>query len=353
MKVSQLTLNNFMIFDSLDLSLSPNINVISGDNSTGKTALLKILYSTLKSLNQIKSKDATKEQIEKIFVEKLQGVFRPDEKVIGRLVSRKRGSNRTDNTIVFDNGTQVQVGFGNRQEKHADIIIQPSEQSVHIEPVYFPPKEIISATENFQSLYEHYQIAFEETYYDLAKLLDRPLRKGANTSEQNKVLNSFEKIVDGSIIQRDKKFYLKEKGSGEFEMGLVSEGFRKISTIMYLILSGSLNKNSMLFWDEPENNMNPRMIRPIVEAVLELSKMGVQVFVATHNYFVQQCFNLVASYPKASKNKLDIRFISLYKDGDQIHLENKTSLSDLSNNLIMNEFDELYNREQDLIDDKE
>ena len=43
----------------------------------------------------------------------------------------------------------------------------------------------------------------------MTKLLDRPLKKGVNTAEQNKVLASFEKIIDGNIIQRDKKFYLK------------------------------------------------------------------------------------------------------------------------------------------------
>ncbi len=41
-------------------------------------------------------------------------------------------------------------------------------------------------------------------------------------------------------------------------MGLVSEGYRKMATIMYLILSGSLTKDSILFWDEPETNMNQR-----------------------------------------------------------------------------------------------
>lgn len=40
--------------------------------------------------------DLTKEMEEKMFVEKLQGVFRPDEMKIGRLVSRKQGSNHTD-----------------------------------------------------------------------------------------------------------------------------------------------------------------------------------------------------------------------------------------------------------------
>ena len=57
-------------------------------------------------------------------------------------------------------------------------------------------------------------------------------------------------------------------------MGLVSEGYRKLATILYLISSGSLNKNSILFWDEPETNMNPKMAKSIVEAIVELAKNG-------------------------------------------------------------------------------
>ena len=118
-------------------------------------------------------------------------------------------------------------------------------------PIFIPPKEIISSTSNFTSLYDDYHIAIDETYYDLARLLMRPLKKGPNTAEQNSVLTEFAKIMNGSVFQKDNKFYLKVKGSGEFEMGLVSEGYRKLSTLIYLILSGSLNKNAILFWDEP------------------------------------------------------------------------------------------------------
>ena len=209
---------------------------------------------------------------------------------------------------------------------------------------------MISSTEHFQSLYENYHIDFEEMYYDLTKLLDKPLKKGANTSEQNKVLSSFEKIVDGKIIQKDKKFYLKMKGAGEFEMGLVSEGYRKLATIIYLITSGSLDKNSVLFWDEPETNMNPRMIKYIVEAVAELAKMGVQVFITTHDYFVQQCFNLISAYPKMNEGNLDIQFVSLYRNEEgKIRYSTAHQVSELEQNSIMEEFDALYLREQSII----
>lgn len=351
MKISSLEMKNFMLFDEAQIDWSDNINIICGENSTGKTTLLKLMYSVLKPLSKGKVEQLTKEAEEKLFVEKLQGVFRPDEMKVGRLVSRKQGSNRTDFTVGMEKKQNVSIGFGNRQENHADIAMNIAEPIKKFDAIYIPTKEMISTTEHFASLYEEYHIDFEEMYYDLAKLLDKPLTKGANTLEQNAVLSSFEEIMKGQIVQRDRKFYLKVKGEGEFEMGLLSDGYRKLSMLVYLILSGSLNKDAVLFWDEPETNMNPKMIRPIVQAIVELAKMGVQVFVTTHDYFVQQEFNLLAEYPETNEKNLDIRFMSLYRDDEthELKYEMEKTLSDLEHNAIMQEFDALYDREQRII----
>ena len=286
-----------------------------------------------------------------MFVDKLQGVFRPDGMKIGRLVSRKQGSNRTDFSVILDKKQQISIGFGNRQENHADIKIDPMKSFGNFDVIYIPTKEMISTTEHFASLYEDYHIDFEEMYYDLAKLLDRPLSKGANTTEQNEVLKSFEEIMKGQIVQKDKKFFLKIKGEGEFEMGLLSDGYRKLSMIVYMILSGSLNKNTILFWDEPETNMNPKMIRPIVQALVTLAKMGVQIFVTTHDYFVQQEFNMLTVYPELNPENLGIRFMSLYRDEqtNDVKFELEKTASDLKHNAIMQEFDAMYDREQRII----
>ena len=75
------------------------------------------------------------------------------------------------------------MGFGNRQEKHIDILNNDVLDMKKINLGYIPPKEIISSTENFVSLYADYRIAFEETYYDLARLLECPLKRGVNTAE--------------------------------------------------------------------------------------------------------------------------------------------------------------------------
>ena len=351
MNIKKLILNNFMLFERAEIDWGKNINVICGENSTGKTTLLKVMYSVLKPLSKGNKEAINKEMEEQLFVNKLQGVFRPDGMKIGRLVSRKQGSNRTDFEVLLDKNQKITMGFGNRQENHADIKIDASKFSGTYDVIYIPTKEMISTTEHFASLYEEYHIDFEEMYYDLAKLLDCPLSKGPNTNEQNEVLKSFEEIMKGQIVQRDKKFYLKVRGEGEFEMGLLSDGYRKLAMIVYLILSGSMNKNTILFWDEPETNMNPKTIRPIVQALVALAKMGVQIFVTTHDYFVQQEFNMLTVYPELNPERLDIRFMSLYRDGEMndVKYELEKTASDLKHNAIMQEFDAMYDREQEFI----
>ena len=361
MKINSLSLKNFMAFDSLDIDFSNGINVIFGENSTGKTAILKLLYSISKIVSDPSNANVfgSKDSFEKSLASKLAGVFKCENNTVGRLVGRKQGSNRTDVCAKLDK-KKVEFGFGNRQSNHVELKSGLSNiDSRLFTPIYIPPKEIISSTGNFTSLYEDYHIEFDETYYDLAKLLLKPLKKGANTNEQNKVLSSFSKIMNGQVIQRDNRFYLKIEGSGEFEMGLVSEGYRKLSSIVYLILSESIKKDSILFWDEPESNMNPRMISYIASALMELAAMGVQVFVATHSYFIQQEFSLASQYSKANPHNVGINFISLYDQSNeeenhvkrQICVESSNRLDEISHNSIMQEFDDIYKRELDYDND--
>lgn len=349
MKIESLNMENFMVFNYLDTKFSPQINIIFGENSTGKTVLLKSMYSVVKSLADMKKNKngMSYEKVEQAIIQKMAGVFRTENDAVGRLVCRQQGGNRANVSVQLNNRKKVSMGFSTKKTKHIDLDIDFNMKMDNYVPIFIPTKEFISSVSNFVSLYEEYHIDFEETYYDLAKLLMKPLKKGPNTNEQKRILNSFSEIMNGNVIQKDNKFYLKVKGEGEFEMGLVSEGYRKLSTLIYLILSGSLDKNSILFWDEPESNMNPKMITHVAEALVELAKMGVQIFVTTHSYFVQQSFNLIAEY---EKGKVDIQFMSLYKDSeDKVMYETGKTLDEIQHNAVMEEFDAIYDREQELI----
>jgi len=48
--IKSVSLKNFMSHKELSVSNLPNINIIIGKNDTGKTGILKMLYSIVKSL---------------------------------------------------------------------------------------------------------------------------------------------------------------------------------------------------------------------------------------------------------------------------------------------------------------
>ena len=56
MKIKKLTLNNFMAFGNAEMNWADNINIICGENSTGKTTLLKVMISVVEdSMNLSKT----------------------------------------------------------------------------------------------------------------------------------------------------------------------------------------------------------------------------------------------------------------------------------------------------------
>jgi predicted ATPase len=63
-----------------------------------------------------------------------------------------------------------------------------------------------------------------------------------------------------------------------------ASGYRKFGLLAALIRNEQLRTGSTLFWDEPENSLNPELVPVMVDILLELSKSGVQVFLATHDY---------------------------------------------------------------------
>ena len=70
------------------------------------------------------------------------------------------------------------------------------------------------------------------------------------------------------------------------EMHLVAEGLRKLAMVARLIATGMLVEKGYLFWDEPEANLNPKLIKDSARTIVALSQSGIQVFVATHSLFL-------------------------------------------------------------------
>lgn len=95
------------------------------------------------------------------------------------------------------------------------------------------------------------------------------------------------------------------------EAHLVAEGLRKLASILYLILNGEINKNTILFWDEPESNLNPALIRVVAGFIRELEKCGLQIFIATHDYLLTHMLSLYSEYKEHTN--INIRFSDYIK----------------------------------------
>lgn len=95
--------------------------------------------------------------------------------------------------------------------------------------------------------------------------------------------------------------------------------------------------------------MNPGMIRPLVDAMMQLAKLKVQIFITTHDYFLQQYLNMYMAFPESNIDQIDIRFFSLFFEDGAIKAETADTISELQHNSSMEEFDAIYNREQGFI----
>ena len=279
-----------------DLSIKdiPAINVIIGKNDTGKTGLLKLLYSTVKSL-EIFSLKSTEVSFKKELADKIYDTFMPRKNGLGDLVMKgSKDKLEVSITIIDNNGKynqDIYYSFGERAEKSISNCLEPSGKLPNnsINALFVPAKEVLTAFNDIRNIRENfYGVGFDDTYLDLIKALNLETTKGRVANELSAVNKSIENLFEGKIEQtgdKEQPFSFK-KGNQQFAMQMTAEGIKKIGILTTLINNRQLGKGTILFMDEPETALPPDAIRQMVEMLVAMSKAGVQIFIATHSYFV-------------------------------------------------------------------
>jgi len=337
--LKKLTIENFTNFDKAEFNFVPGINIIIGENSSGKSHVLKLAYSVASVWNQC-GKEGWKSSLKN----KLYKVFRVSK--LGDLHSlHKKACQDSQTHMVFE----FSVTHKNRESETLDISL--GIDSINVKqhptapliksPIFFPAKEVLSLFPNFITLYEKYHLSFDETYYDLCKAIDNPLLKEPN---QN-LINSIEEIIGGKFVLKDNNFYL-QTDQGDINIFMVAEGWRKLGMLSYLIANDSLKEDSILFWDEPETNLNPQLIKQLAAILLELTKYNVQVVIATHNLFLMKYFDYLINN---SQIKIPTAFFNLVRTEQGINVEHGDRLSQLNTVVALNEELELYDKEQEAL----
>ena len=77
--------------------------------------------------------------------------------------------------------------------------------------------------------------------------------------------------------------------------------------------------------------INPKMIPVLTKLFVQLAKLGVQLFISTHSYFLMQELGLFAEYE--NHDKLDIQFVSMFLEENEVKIETADQLKDLQHNV--------------------
>ena len=329
MTITRIELERFTAFKSLDFEASPGINVLVGANGTGKTHLMKVAYAAC---------DVSKTDIG--FADKIVRVFMPPGGAIGRLVKR-RGAGSSCEVRIHRGDRRLQLSFSTRTKAAASANAKdaPGWRATPVKSVYIPAKEMLANAPGFLSLHAQREIHFEDIYPDILNRAYLPELRDPAPAEK-RLLALLQRVLGGKVrVDGNEEFFLRSRGM-DLEFPLVAEGMRKIGLLWLLIRNGALPERSVLFWDEPEANLNPKLFGVVVEVLIELQRMGVQIFIATHDYAILKELDL-------RKRKSDkLVFHSLHRDGDgEVACQPAGAYLDIHPNAIAEAFTDLYDRE--------
>jgi hypothetical protein len=216
--------------------------------------------------------------------------------------------------------------FHTNSKTEVTIVSLPGQWADH-PPVFLPTRELLSIYPGFVSLYDTTDLEFEETWRDTCLLLGAPATRDVRPRQIDGLATPLEEELGGKVVLgRNDRFYV-ETPAGNLEAHLVAEGLRKLAMIARLIATGSLVGAGSLYWDEPEANLDPRVIRLVARTILGLCAAGIQVFVATHSLFLLRELEILAG--EAEFADVPTRFIGLHPSPGGLGVEQGGSIEDV------------------------
>lgn len=331
--IDSLRLVNFTAFKDLTMEFSPGINAIIGENATGKTHVLKVLYFAC-SLNP-EARPQKVWMIDQVFPRGNYSApyITRDKSLEIRARIELAMANFTGKfrfefwEIDSDNSLDVAGSSGTRELPGGSLPC-----------IFIQAKAILSHAEGFRSLYQERHIRFDTTYQDtLSKAQLNRLK--LVPPEWEALRDQISAILGGEIDESNEVFYVVGQDK-RLVLDMVAEGHHKFALLWLMINNGTLQPGTVLFWDEPESNLNPKLMIELVKILLRLEQMGVQIFFTTHDYIMLKYLDLL----RTEENK--VCFHSLYRDKEgEIATDRSHKLIGLEHNAIFDVFEDIYKRE--------
>jgi energy-coupling factor transporter ATP-binding protein EcfA2 len=369
--ITNLHLKNFTAFAELDISFSPGINIVIGENGTGKTQMLKAVLA-------LSGSAAWSERADEQLARKLCRIYQPLSEQVGEL---RRAGTRGDAVLsaTFSSGQEITAKFSGTATVAK---VTPRIGTAPAAALFIPTKEVLSLVRGLTADEPHQptiERIFDDAYLDLAHQL---IREGADDLDAKvqldprfaSIVPRLANLIGGRYELHGGRFcfqpgvYVEKLGASsaatkaaqsfqdavqKFEAskapmlssGMTAEGFRKIGVLQRLLSNGSLDPGTTgpLLWDEPESNLNPKLMKDLVQALLELARNGQQVILATHDYVLLKWFDLLMDKGKGDH----VVFHRLYRSegSDLVQRESQADYNVVGRSAISNTFAELYDED--------
>lgn len=319
-----LRLKNFTLFKQVKLEFGKHINVFIGENGFGKSTLLRLLFSETKYASDFSWGAKPGSIVKRPYIEEIFGVR-----------SRELISHGQKNDAVVEIGyegvgkSSSRLILGKEQVKYAAY---PPLSNRITSAVFFQSHELLTNFQFYSSIANVYgdKISKDGTIKDTVQLLGLPMLK-TSPQRYREIMKSLEKEI-GCKIELDikeNKFYCKIRGWGKdrLDIDMTAEGWRKLGQLLILLQNGVVYSGTCLFWDEPEANLNPKLIKILVSTLIALSKSGVQLFLSTHSQFFANEIEIQLAQHKIVDG---VRFFNL-KSGGRIDAgKNLSEIIDVS-----------------------
>jgi AAA15 family ATPase/GTPase len=355
MAIDHVEIKDFLVFrGEFAVDFCSGVNVIIGANATGKTTLLKVLYWATEFANK-SLLDKGNLQLNRTSNDPYTVPFFLWDYFGGRndLPNAKDDSDFISSICVSGAVTsdgilpelKVKVSKNLNKIQLNDIGLSHSFKfgawcNKKISSTFIPATEMLSHSRGFLALNRERPIPFDKTEIDIISKAElEPIREITNNAKI--VLEKLSRKIDGVVSFDGKDFYVEKTNGDKILFSFEASGFRKLGLLWKLLRNGLLEHDAVLFWDEPENSLNPELVPVLVDVLLELSRNGVQIFLATHS-------EILASYFAVNRQKGDsVMFYSLYKDGEQIKADSNDRFDLLNPNKLTEEPLKLYEKELD------
>jgi len=199
-----------------------------------------------------------------------------------------------------------------------------------------PTRELMTIYPGFVPTYERHYLEFEETWRDTCLLLGAPLLRDLKDKKIRRLLTPLEKAMGGEIeLDKNGRFYLRVRGQDKLEMPLVAEGLRRLAMLARIIATGALSERAALFWDEPEANLNPILIRQVAITILDLCMQDIQIFIATHSLFLMREIDILLRDLRFKK--IATRFFGFRLSDNGVIVEQGATVNDIGSIAALDE----------------